>query len=219
MSPAVTPERVLSRTWKHLGAPAEAPSALVMESEGWDLARAVRDELAPRDLLLMHPEKPPARSRFHTTPATLAELALERPAAFDLVAVGGLQSGTLSEVRRRLVHIARLLKPGGVLAAALETFAAPDPGPGAHDHLLFPHLTRTGDLGEDLRTRALLPWAAWTALIQTAGFDIVSVEGLHGQILPQDFRTTHQARLAAYDDAELAHGTLQIVARRTETLS
>lgn len=216
MSPAVTPERALSRTWKRLGAPTGAPSALVMGPQGLELARAVRDELSPATLVLMHAEAPPARSRFTTTPVDLSDLAQQRPRGFDLVAAAGLHAGDLASARQRLAHIAGVLKPGGLLAAVVETLAAPDPDSGGYDHLLFPHLVRSGDLGEDLRTRTLLPAAAWCALIRTVGFDIVAVEGVGGQSLPPDFAAMHRARLASYDHEELSCGSLQLIARRTE---
>src|SRR5690606_35976596 len=134
----------------------------------------------------------------------LDQLTRERPGAFDLAAASGvLETGDLSEVRDRLTCIVTLLKPGGVLAAAIDTLAAPDPDDGSYDLLLFPHLARRGELGEALRVRAPLPASAWRALIQAAGFEILAVDGARGQRLPPDLQSMHEARLAAYDAVEL----------------
>jgi SAM-dependent methyltransferase len=217
MSASLTPTKALVRAWKGLGAPAEASSALVMGSQGADLARAVRDNLSPGTLLLMHAKPPPARSHFETTPVDLPTLARERPASFDLVAVGdGLESGDLVEVRERLQDIAGLLRPGGVLAAAVEAMAAPDSRRGSYEHLLFPHLARAGELGDEIQARAPLPVSAWRALVHAAGFEIIALDGARGQMLPADFQTMHEARLAAYDERELAGGSLRLIARRTD---
>ena len=74
MSSAITPTKALVRAWKGLGAPEAANHALVTGPHGLDLARAVRDELAPASLVLVHPDAPPARSRFETTSADLSQL-------------------------------------------------------------------------------------------------------------------------------------------------
>ena len=115
----------------------------------------------------------------------------------------------------RLRHIAALLKPGGVLAAAIETLAAPDPDHGDYDLLLFPHLARSGELGEAMQARAPLPASAWRALVQSAGFEIIALDGARGQRLPVDFRSMHEPRLAVYDDTELTGASLRLVARKT----
>ena len=217
MSSAITPTKALVRAWKGLGAPEAANHALVTGPHGLDLARAVRDELAPASLVLVHPDAPPARSRFETTSADLSQLSGSQPEAFDLIAVGGgLESGDLSLVRDRVRNIALLLKPGGVLAAAIDALAAPDAEQGSYDHLLFPHLARAGDLGDEMQSRAPLPASAWRALLQASGFEITALYGARGQMLPPDFRATHEARLAAYDDMELAGGALRLVARKRE---
>lgn len=220
MSPAMTPTRALTRAWKGLGAPVGTTRALIVGPQGFELARAVRDDLAPGALLLMHAGQAPARSRVETRPGTLPDLAVERPASFDLVVVGGgLEAGDLSEVRNRLKAVAAVLMPGGVLAAAIEAMAAPDPETGSYEHLLFPHLVRSGELGEGMQGRAPLPASAWRALLQAAGFEIVALDGARGQMLSPDFRTMHETRLSAYDDNELAGGWLRLVARRTEKSS
>ena len=217
MSSAITPTKALVRAWKGLGAPEAANHALVTGPHGLDLARAVRDELAPASLVLVHPDAPPARSRFETTSADLSQLSASQPGAFDLIVVGGgLESGDLSTVRDRVRDVSRLLKPGGVLAAAIDAFAAPDAEQGSYDHLLFPHLARAGDLGDEMQTRALLPASAWRALLQAAGFEITALYGARGQMLPPDFQTTHEARLASYDGIELAGGALRLIALKTE---
>lgn len=213
MSAAMSPTAMLARAWKGLGAPTGGV-ALAMGPQGFELARAVRDVLTPEDLILLHADPAPARSRF-TTAADLDQLTRERPGAFDLAAASGaLETGDLSEVRDRLTFIATLLKPGGVLAAAIDTLAAPDPDDGSYDLLLFPHLARRGELGEALQVRAPLPASAWRALIQAAGFEILAVDGARGQRLPPDFQSMHEARLAAYDAVELMGGSLRFLARR-----
>ena len=215
MSPALSSTQALTRAWKGLGAPGGSGDALAMGAEGFELARAVRETLAPGQLVLLHPDPPPARARF-TTVTDLDQLVRDRPGSFDLVtASGGLETGDLAEVRDRLRQVASLLKPGGVLAAAIDTLTAPDPHQGAYDHLLFPHLARSGELGEVIQARAPLPASAWRALVQSAGFEVIALDGARGQMLPADFRAMHEARLAVYDDIELTGGSLRLVARKT----
>ena len=215
MSPSLSSTQALTRAWKGLGAPRSNGDALAMGPEGFELARAVRETLAPGQVVLLHPDPPPARARF-TTATDLDQLLRERPASFDLAAAsGGLETGDLAEVRDRLRHIADLLKPGGVLAAAIETLAAPDPDHGGYDLLLFPHLARSGELGEAMQARAPLPASAWRALVQSAGFEIIALDGARGQRLPVNFRTMHEPRLAVYDDTELTGASLRLVARKT----
>ena len=154
MSPALSSTQALTRAWKGLGAPGGSGDALAMGPEGFELARAVRETLAPGQLVLLPPDPPPARARF-TTVTDLDQLVRDRPGSFDLVtASGGLETGDLAEVRDRLRQVASLLKPGGVLAAAIDTLTAPDPHQGAYDLLLFPHLARSGELGEVIQARA-----------------------------------------------------------------
>ena len=103
MSPALSSTQALTRAWKGLGAPRSNGDALAMGPEGFELARAVRETLAPGQLVLLHPDPPPARARF-TTATDLDQLVRERPASFDLAAAsGGLETGDLAEVRDRLV--------------------------------------------------------------------------------------------------------------------
>ncbi|MBA3999710.1 hypothetical protein [Brevundimonas sp.] len=213
MSPALSPVKGLVKTWKALGAPSGAGTVLASGPQGPDLARAVQEALAPGSLTLLHPDRPPPRARFDTIPDSLTDLATTRPGGFDLIlAGGGLETGDLSHVRDRLVALADLLAPAGVLALAIDTLAAPV---GADfDALLFPHLARAGELGEDLPIRAPLPAAGWMLLIRATGLELEAADGLGGQTLPRDYADLHGARLAAYDPVELTTGTLRLILRK-----
>ena len=170
--------------------------------------------------MLIHPDSPPSRSRFETTSEDLTTVAQSHAGAFDLVAVGGgLENGDLSEVRERVLALADVLKSGGALAAAVEAMAAPASETRSWDHLLFPHLARSGDLGDAVQSRALVPPSAWRALLQAAGFEILAMDGARGQMLPSDFLQMHEPRLAAYDAVELTGGALRLVARKKGVMS
>ena len=198
MSPALSPVKRLVKAWKTLGAPSGAGAVLALGPQGPDLARAVQEALAPGALTLLHPDGPPPRARFDTTPDSLADLAAARPGAFDLIlAGGGLETGDLSHARDRLKALVELLAPAGVLAVAIDTLAAPTAAD--FDALLFPHLVRSGELGETLPVRAPLPAA----------------DGLGGQSLPPDFAGLHAARLAAYDPVELTTGAMRLILRKS----
>jgi hypothetical protein len=214
MSPALSPVKALVRTWKSLGAPSGAGVVLAFGPQGPDLARAAQEALTPGSLTLLHPDRPPPRARFDTAPDSLADLAAARPGAFDLIlAGGGLETGDLSHVRDRLEAVVDLLAPAGVLAVAIDTLAAPVAA--EFDSLLFPHLARTGELGEDLPIRAPLPAAAWMLLIRASGLTLEAADGFGGQSLPRDYADLHAARLAAYDPVELATGTLRLILRKS----
>ncbi|MFT4953737.1 MAG: hypothetical protein ACI8U3_000099 [Brevundimonas sp.] len=213
MSPA-SPVQSLARRWKSLGAPTGVENALVFGPQGADLARAVQTALSPGSLTLLHPDPPPPRARFRTDPATLTDLAAVRPGAFDLiVAGGGLEIGGLSQVRSRLAALAELLTEDGVLAAEIQTFAAPGPDED-FDALLFPHLARAGELEDGRAARAPLTAASWTLLLRSAGLHPAALDGVGAQRLPQELGLLHSARLAAYDPVELSTGALRLVARK-----
>ncbi|MFN4297164.1 MAG: hypothetical protein ACK4FB_10010 [Brevundimonas sp.] len=210
MSPSLSPERKIARTWKALGAPVETEAVLAFGPRGIELARAAHEILQPRALTLLHDGPPPARARFDTCPDTLAQIAAARPGAFDLVlAGGGLETASLGRIRDDLGRIVEILRPGGTLAAVIDTLGAPDPD-GACDALLFPHLARQGELGDEPRT--LLPAAAWILLFQTIGLEIRSVQGLGEQEMSPDMVERHAARLQIYDSGELGTGRLHLVA-------
>jgi hypothetical protein len=214
MSPALSPVKGLVKTWKSLGAPSGARTVLALGPQGPDLARAAHDALAPGALTLLHPDRPPPRARFDTTPDSLTDLAAARPGAFDLIlAGGGLETGDLSHVRDRLGALVALLAPAGVLAVTIDTLAAPVAA--GFDPLLFPHLARAGELGENPAIRAPLSAAAWLLLIRAAGLTVEAADGLGGQSLPPDYAELHAARLAAYDPVELGTGTLRLILRKS----
>lgn len=214
MSPAMSPVKALVKTWKALGAPSGARTVLAFGPQGPDLARAAQEAMAPGSLTLLHPDRPPPRARFETTPESLTDLAAVRPGAFDLIlAGGGLETGDLSHIRDRLVALVDLMAPAGVLAVAIDTLAAPVAA--GLDSLLFPHLARAGDLGEDLPIRAPLPAAAWMLLISASGLTPQAADGLGAQTLPGDYADLHGARLAAYDPVELTTGTLRLILQKS----
>ena len=214
-APIAAAAKAQVETWKTLGATSGAQRALALGRHGPDLARAVLADLSPADLILLHQGAAP-RGRFQTSSQPLSDLAQETPGAFDLILVDGvLEEGDLSDVRNRARNLHRLLAPGGVLAATIETLAAPLEGEARpFDILLFPHLARAGDMGETAQTRPPLSASAWRALLQATGFEITGVHGIGDQTLPQDFIDAHGARLAAYDAGELASGRLALVARK-----
>ncbi|MFN3816862.1 hypothetical protein [Brevundimonas sp.] len=212
MSPALSPARKLLRTWKNLGAPIHAGTVLALGPGGFDLARAAQDVLEPGALTLVHPDPAPPRARFKTTSDSLTELAATRPGAFDLVlAAGGLGAASIGGVRDDLGHMVALLAPEGVLALVIDTLGAPDAG-GGIDTLLFPHLHRQGDLGDEPRT--LLPAAAWMLLFKAMGLDVQAAEGLGTQEIAPETFARHAARLEIYDSVELATGRLHVIARQ-----
>lgn len=214
MSPAVSPVQALVKCWKAMGAPSGAKAALAFGPQGPDLARAVHTVLNPGALTLLHPERAPPRARFETTPQSIPDLAAERPGAFDLILAGGaLDSGDLFQVRERLKNLVDLLAYGGVLAAEILTFCAPGPD-GDFDALLFPHLARSGELGDDRQAPCPLTAASWSLVFGAAGLDLEKLDGVGGQALHPDLASLHMGRLAAYDPVELTTGALRIIARK-----
>ena len=205
--------RALVNSWKALGAPAQASRALALGPQGHDLARAVVEILAPADLLLLHPAPAAARARFRTAPDDLAELSRAEPDGFDLILVGGaLEAGEAAEVRESVNRLAALLRPGGQLVLAVETLAAPLPGePGdAFDHLLFPQMAASGELGDAAAARVPLPVSAWLLLLQGAGLKVEKTQAL-ADGPPEALAADHGPRLAIYDAQELASGRLNIL--------
>ena len=145
-APIAAAAKAQVETWKTLGATSGAQRALALGRCGPDLARAVLADLSPADLILLHQGAAP-RGRFQTSSQPLSDLAQETPGAFDLILVDGvLEEGDLSDVRNRARNLHRLLAPGGVLAATIETLAAPLEGEARpFDILLFPHPLRPGE--------------------------------------------------------------------------
>lgn len=212
MSRTDTVARARVQAWKALGAPSGAASALVLDDQGLDLARAVAEVLKPKSLILAHEGPAPGKAAFQTTPQDLLELAADRPAAFDLVLMSGLNQGALSDIAARVSALRDLLAPGGVLGVHILTLGAPDAESG-HEALLFPQMVRTGELGEELQNRAPLPASAWRLLIQASGLQVLSVdEG--NQSFSEAMLAQHGVRLKPYDLRELCVPDLFLIASR-----
>src|SRR5690606_1324949 len=123
-----TGARALVRTLRDLGAPRQVARAVASGPQGHDLARAMIELLGPAELVLLHPTPASARARFRTQPGDLRALASAEPESRDLVLIGGrLESGELASIRAVVRAAAKLLKPGGALAAVVDTLAAPGP--------------------------------------------------------------------------------------------
>ena len=209
--------RIVVRSLKNLGLPVSSERALASGPQGHALARAIIEILDPSELILIHPNRASARSRFTTTDAELSSLASAEPKSRDLILIGGgAERGELSAVRQSVEASARLLRPGGWCAIRIDTVAAPGSGaPGEElDALLFPQLAQTGALGEAAQARAPLPASAWMLMLQAAGLEIIAEtattqpEELYGAI------TEHATRLAVYDGGELDRPRLYVLARK-----
>lgn len=211
-----TGARALVRRWKALGAPVGAPRALAMGPQGHELARAVMDTLSPAELVLLHPTPAAARARFRTEAGDLATLSQSDADGFDLILVGGgLEAGDLAAVSDAAGRLGELLRPGGGLALIVDTLAAPLPGESGDgfDHLLFPQLAASGELGEAAAARAPLPASAWRLLLQGAGLKVEQLQAADDG-LPETLTIDHGARLAIYDAQELTFGRLNVLASK-----
>src|SRR5690606_10913976 len=211
-----TGARALVRGWKTLGAPVGAPRALAIGPQGHELARAVMDTLSPAELVLLHPAPAAARARFRSEAGDLATLSQSDAGGFDLILVGGgLEAGDLASVSDAVGRLGAILRPGGGLALIVDTLAAPLPGEtgDAFDHLLFPHLAASGELGEAGAARAPLPASAWRLLLQRAGLKVAQMQAANAG-LPEAMSVDHGARLAIYDAQELTFGRLNILASK-----
>lgn len=212
-----TGAKALVRTLRDLGAPRRAERALAAGPQGHDLARAVAEILAPAELILLHPTPASARARFRCLPDDLASISHSEPESRDLILLGGgFEASELAFIRELIAASVTLLRPGGMLAAAIDTLAAPAPDASGEtfDHLLFPQLAQQGALGEIAQARAPLPAGAWMLMLQGAGFEVIA-ETVAEQTEDLDrLMAEHAARLATYDRLELAQGRVHVLARK-----
>lgn len=212
-----TGAKALVRALRSLGAPRQAERALASGPQGHDLARAITEILAPAELMLLHPISAPTRARFRTTSDDFPAIARMEPDSRDLILVGGgLEAGELASVRDTIMASARLLRPRGVLAAVIDTLAAPiSEGTGqSFNALLSPQLARQGAFGDTAQARAPLSAGAWMLLLQCAGFEVVA--GLVAE-QPKEFDRVieeHSTRFSVYDRQELSQGRLHFLARK-----
>lgn len=190
-----------------------AGHVLVIGRESAGLADAAK-ALSPTSVAVLADPTPEALTALHGVKA-----GRRRSAGYDTVVIGGgLDRGPAHLARERLAALPGLLAPGGRVLMAVETFAyaAPLPGVGAYDALLFPERARAGALGTGHVERTPVPASGWLLLLQGAGIAVDAVQGHGDQPLPDDLIARHAERLEVFDPGEVASGLILVGGRAME---
>lgn len=140
-----------------------------------------------------------------------------RDDAEDIIIVGAhLDRAGLSALQARLATIRAGLKPGGLLVAHVRTFAAAEAHPaggGAWDHLLFPAMTRSGEITGEAAGLTPLFISGWVMALESAGLNVAAMAGPSGVANAGSLQSRHAERLAVFDEREIAATELLIIAR------
>lgn len=135
----------------------------------------------------------------------------------DVVITGAhLDQAALSALPRRLAEVRAALKSDGLLIARLRTFSAPEAKPqdgGAWDHLLFPAMTRSGEIAGVAAGLTPLFISGWVMALETAGFRLLALAGPNGEATAETLLGRHAERLAVFDTREIAATELLVIAR------